>query len=328
MNKHVVIIKLLFVIIIGLFISCNLLGPKNENNPPEIISLFADTTMIVQEENTSIRCEAVDPNEDILHYSWETTRGTISGVGPSVTYIAPLKTGNYRITCYVDDEQGGKDTANLTISVVYEFKRDTIADIDENLYKAVRIGDQWWMAENLKVTHYNNGDAISSLNNNYNFDNKAGVFADVLDYANFRHKYGLNYNFYAIADERGLAPEGWHVATDDDWRILEDFIDSMCVIYNYSTTVSTKLIMSIYDWDFSSGIDVFEFCAYPVEGFEISPTSEQINWIQVGYRSKFWTASEYNDSTAWYRTIGGYYFDRLYVTKYYGMQVRCVKDSD
>ena len=309
-------------------ISCDLFDLQVENNIPYIYSFSAEYLRIYQENTTLVTCLANDQDSDILSYRWETTGGNISGVGSQVTYIAPLTAGNYRVDCYVDDRHGGLDTASLTISVIYHFKRDTIADIDGNLYKTVRIGDQWWMAENLKVTHYNNGDAISQLSSNYNFDNKAGVFADVLNDANYRDKYGLTYNFYAIADERGLAPEGWHVATDDDWRILEDFIDSMCVIYNYSTTVSTKLIMSIYDWDFSSGIDVFEFCAYPVEGFEISPTSEQINWIQVGYRSKFWTASEYNDSTAWYRTIGGYYFDRLYVTKYYGMQVRCVKDSD
>ena len=98
----------------------------------------------------------------------------------------------------------------------------------------------------------------------------------------------------------------------------------MSVIYDYP---ATGLIISKNDWYWDEGRDVFEFCAYPVEGFAYDPLSDGINWRPVGYTSRFWTASEYNNSTARYRSIHGVYLNRHYDIKYYGLQVRCVKDD-
>ena len=50
------------------------------------------------------------------------------------------------------------------------FESGTVTDIDGNLYQTVKIGDQWWMAENLKVTHYRNGDVIPNVTDGSEFD--------------------------------------------------------------------------------------------------------------------------------------------------------------
>lgn len=91
-----------------------------------------------------------------------------------------------------------------------------VKDIDGNVYKWIGIGPQVWMSENLKVTHFNNGDIIpiapDSIDNigdgyycNYNNDTLIGKI------------YGRLYNWSVIIDSRNICPVGWHVPTNDDW---------------------------------------------------------------------------------------------------------------
>lgn len=95
---------------------------------------------------------------------------------------------------------------------------NTVKDIDGNVYHTVTIGSQVWMVENLKVKHYNNGDPIGdgTLKSVAITDPIGQVYIYNNDMANFGD-YGFLYNWYAIADKRGLAPKGWHVATDGDF---------------------------------------------------------------------------------------------------------------
>jgi len=97
-----------------------------------------------------------------------------------------------------------------------------LTDHDGNEYNTVTIGDQVWMAENLKVTHYRNGDPISKIMDNSSWEN-----TDEGAYCNFNNNdanadtYGSLYNWHAANDRRELAPEGWRVPTDEDWKDLE-----------------------------------------------------------------------------------------------------------
>ncbi len=98
----------------------------------------------------------------------------------------------------------------------------TVTDIDGNVYRTVKIGNQWWMAENLKVTRYRNGEAIPEV-----IDNSAWAGLTTGACCNYNNDpsnttiYGLLYNWYAVNDLRGLAPEGWHVPADAEWKELE-----------------------------------------------------------------------------------------------------------
>ena len=88
---------------------------------------------------------------------------------------------------------------------------DTVTDIDGNVYNTVTIGDQVWMAENLKVTHYRNGDAI---NDQWAYgDNESNVAT-----------YGRLYSWHAVNDSRIIAPEGWHVSSSTEWQTLVDYL--------------------------------------------------------------------------------------------------------
>ena len=101
----------------------------------------------------------------------------------------------------------------------------TVTDIDGNVYQTVRIGDQLWMAENLRVTHYRNGDPILHVTDNAawfglltgaycSYDNDEGNVA----------AYGRLYNRYVVEDSQNIAPEGWHVPNDADWKQLEMYL--------------------------------------------------------------------------------------------------------
>ncbi len=80
-------------------------------------------------------------------------------------------------------------------------------DIDGNSYETVQIGDQLWMAENLKVTHYNNGDEIPNITNNGDWSSlSTGAYCDYDNNPTNSDTYGRLYNWYAVDDDRGICP--------------------------------------------------------------------------------------------------------------------------
>ena len=98
---------------------------------------------------------------------------------------------------------------------------DYMEDIDGNIYRIVKIGDQWWMAENLAVTHYRNGDAIPNVIKSGEWSNQtSGAYCVYDNDKKYANTYGFLYNWYAVDDNRNIAPVGWHVPTDSEWTEL------------------------------------------------------------------------------------------------------------
>ena len=99
-----------------------------------------------------------------------------------------------------------------------------ITDIDGNSYDTVRIGDQTWMAENLNVSRFQNGDVIPEAKSEREWvkagENKQPAWCYYNNDPSNSNKFGKLYNWYAVNDSRGLAPEGWHVAYSGDWSWL------------------------------------------------------------------------------------------------------------
>jgi uncharacterized protein (TIGR02145 family) len=96
-----------------------------------------------------------------------------------------------------------------------------VTDIDGNRYITVKIGDCWWMAENLKTTRYRNGDPITEIQG-------SDVWAELSaggtcyygnDTAHLR-VFGRLYNGFAVEDNRHIAPLGWHIPTREEWEEL------------------------------------------------------------------------------------------------------------
>ena len=105
-----------------------------------------------------------------------------------------------------------KATNTGTGSQVENVDSNIVRDVDGNIYKTIKIGNQWWMAENLKVIHYRNGDDIPNVAD-YNVWEKyrKGAYCNYGNDESNAVIYGRLYNFYAVKDSRGLAPAGWHV---------------------------------------------------------------------------------------------------------------------
>lgn len=99
-------------------------------------------------------------------------------------------------------------------------------DIDGNGYHTVDINGQIWVVENFKSTHYKNGELISNVTDQTEWLNllTGAICWYNNDKAQHHDTYGALYNWYAVNDSRGLAPEGWHVATDEEWTALKSYL--------------------------------------------------------------------------------------------------------
>ncbi len=107
-----------------------------------------------------------------------------------------------------------------------ELEYGTLTDQDGNIYKTITIGNQVWMAENLRTTKYNDGTAIPNVTGKSEWC--ALTTGAYCNYNNTKNvdtisTYGRIYNWYAVNTGK-LAPPGWHVPNDEDWRTLTDYL--------------------------------------------------------------------------------------------------------
>jgi uncharacterized protein (TIGR02145 family) len=101
----------------------------------------------------------------------------------------------------------------------------TVTDIDGNVYRTVIIGNQEWMAENLKVTHYRNGYDIPNVTDNATWASlSTGAYCEYDNNISNVATWGRLYNWYAAVDDGNIAPTGWHVPSDDEWKQLEMYL--------------------------------------------------------------------------------------------------------
>lgn len=126
--------------------------------------------------------------------------------------------------------QGGEILYKRVITAVdsitfYNVPLITVTDRDGNVYKTVKIGNQVWMAENLKVTRYRNGESITNLKEDNEWTSATfGAWCDYSNMAENGNKYGHLYNWYAVRDGRNIAPVGWHIPTDPEWTTLKNYL--------------------------------------------------------------------------------------------------------
>ena len=132
--------------------------------------------------------------------------------------------GTMSIMLEVKDTDGQTDTTSLQI-IVDSVAPGVVTDVDGNEYTTVKIGNQWWMVENLRVAHYRDGTSIPLVysNSSWALATKGAYCYYDLNSNNIT-EYGLLYNFHAVDNNKGLAPEGWHVASSEEWKELEMYL--------------------------------------------------------------------------------------------------------
>jgi len=203
----------------------------------------------------------------------------------------------------------------------------TITDVDGNIYATVKIGSQWWMTENLKVTSYNDGTKVRKI---VSLENDS-IWAQ-LDSAAFcikDERFGLLYNWFTVSDTRNIAPKGWHVPTDDDWKKLEVELGMSVSESNNTawrgTTEAEKLIIKS-----SVGWSLPEHFGSNSSGFTALPGGCRVfdGKFQASSNSAFWWTSSTNKEQVYYRNIDSKMrtIFRHFTYKQYGFSIRCVKD--
>lgn len=201
-----------------------------------------------------------------------------------------------------------------------EEEPEIVIDIDGNQYHVITIGTQDWLVENLKVTHYRNGDGIDPVTDNAAWEAlTTGAYSNYANDASSNTTYGRLYNFHAVADGRNIAPTGWHVATQDEWEILIAHLGgSFTAGGKLKETGTTHWLTPNTDATNSSG-----FTALP-GGFR----NYGGGYEDVKINGGWWTSTVQNTEDAWtyylnYQTADIYtYLD----PKRTGRSVRCIRD--
>ncbi len=210
-------------------------------------------------------------------------------------------------------------------------------DIDGNVYNTVTIGNQVWMKENLKVSKYRNGNAIPTNLTDSDWQNTtSGAYAIYNNDAANNTTYGKLYNWYTVADLRGLCPEGWHVPTDHDWNLLTIHLDAAadtsCDRCWSSSIAGGGKMKSTGTIQAGTGLWYFPNSdATNSSGFTGLPGGRRNpdgTYSQHGAYGNWWSSSEAGFSEAWDRFLSHSTgsLGRWYNIKQDGFSVRCLKD--
>jgi uncharacterized protein (TIGR02145 family) len=193
--------------------------------------------------------------------------------------------------------------------------QESVKDLDGNVYKTVNVGNQVWMAENLKVTRYSNGDPIPDIKDQkqWNLMN-SGACCDLNNDIACTKAFGLLYNWYTAADDRNVCPAGWHVASESEWIALVTFLAGED---KETVRTSGKLSPGIIQ------VNNIMFRVLP-EGFR----GFDGEFSGIGYGGGgWWSSTSAGQETAWYHNIDYNTAGRTRMEgrKKFGYNIRCIK---
>ena len=244
-----------------------------------------------------------------------TAGGNLSDTSRTYTELINGTRYYFRVTA-VDSAELESGFSNEVSAIPCEI----ITDYDGNTYQTVKIGNQIWMKENLKVTHYQNGDAIPEVTDNTAWSNlTTGAYCNYNNDPNNANIYGRLYNWYTVTDSRNLCPVGWHMPTDAEWTILTDFLGGESVAGGKMKEAGTTHWISP-----NTG-------ATNESGFTGLPGGNrnyrgEFNGINGG--GGWYSSTEYSTTVAWSRYLN---YDNASVSRnsfsrHDGFSVRCLKD--
>jgi uncharacterized protein (TIGR02145 family) len=191
------------------------------------------------------------------------------------------------------------------------------------------------MAENLKTVRYRNGDFITAIFSDTEWESTTtggyGVYENVT--AN-RVVYGPLYNWYAVTDARGLCPAGWHVPSDEEWTTLVTELDPLtcdsCIGGAHSLVAGGAMKSTGY---LGEGLGLWAFpnvAATNSSGFNGHPGGIRFNlgYGGIEFFGYWWSTTEGSSTAAWSRRLTNINSTviRDIPEKYIGCSVRCLKD--
>lgn len=183
----------------------------------------------------------------------------------------------------------------------------------------VRIGTQVWMARNLNVSRYRNGDPIPQVTDPTQWEDlTTGAWCYYENNTANRTTYGKLYNWYAVNDPRGLSPVGYHIPSDNEWTLLTTSLGGQGV-------AGGKMKATI-SWNSFPGISNTNSSRFT--GLSGGFRQYYGAFSSIGNYGYWWSSSEYSDGSVWIR---GLLYDygsvgRSYYDKQNGFSVRCLRD--
>lgn len=241
---------------------------------------------------------------------------TLSSLSPNTKYYVRAYATNSEGTAY------GNQLSFTTISGEFlnpNLSYGGMSDQEGNNYATIIVGSQEWMAENLNATTFSNGDSIPHVisSTQWRSLNNVGAYS-YPTISQMQSTAGVNlYNWFVISDPRNICPTGWHVPSNDEWLILNDYLGG--------TDAGGKM-KSISGWNTPnvSATNESGFSGLPA-GYR---NGEEGFFNSVGYQGAWWSSTSYNNFNA----IGRALFSNngsvssVNEDKGTGMSIRCIRD--
>ncbi|MCK5134507.1 MAG: hypothetical protein KAR19_01870 [Bacteroidales bacterium] len=262
-------------------------------------------------------CWSTSPNPDLTgNYTTDgggngSFTSILIGLDASTTYYVRAYATNGTGTAYGDE-----------ISFTTMDMGESVTDIDGNVYQTLVIGTQTWMAENLKVTHYANGDQIPQLTGilDWTATSEGAYCYYSNDISTYGTVYGALYNWIAVDDNRNICPDNWHVPGDAEWNVLIEFAGGSDIAGAKLKEVGNE------HWNGNEGsTNEFGFTALP--GGE---RDEDGGFSDIRVYGKWWTSdiADVFPTQRWNYSIfySGYKITKLRWYPNAGYSIRCIKD--
>ncbi|MCK4663242.1 MAG: fibrobacter succinogenes major paralogous domain-containing protein [Bacteroidales bacterium] len=341
MKKHKpLLLSLLAAITITGFIfifSCQKIELKRE------IKVTTNTVNNITTTTATARGNIIDLGEGIIQYgfcwstsqnptinNYKTKKGAIYSTASYTSNLSGLSSNTkYYVRAYATDING----TVYGNQVSFNTYQGTVSDYDGNNYNTAQIGNQIWMKENLKTTHYADGTALidgtaaGDISGDYTtkyyfaYDNNETNVAT----------YGRLYTWAAImngaassetipSSVQGICPDGWHVPSDAEWTELTDYLGGESVAGGKMKEVGTT------HWNSPNTGATNESGFFALPG---SYRNYSGNFENIGYTADFWSSTEYSSNFfAWGRKLSCDLESVFHTasTKSYGYSVRCVRN--
>jgi len=299
------------------------------------------TVELKEKYNPSLECSAkitFNGNDSVTQFGfcWSKTENptidsdklyckSLDGINFSGRFYSMTKNTKYYIKAFAYNKTGISYSSQIEV---------TTLNSDD-----IKIGSQQWNQKNLDVFTFRNGDSITQAKNLKEWNELSQMYNGGKPswcYYNFdeknREKYGKLYNWFAVNDSRGLAPNGYHIPSQQEWANLISFLGG-------GSNASVKLI-NTSGWAWNAGDNTSEFCALPGGYFD---PHEEFNhgvdyiFTDVGLHGYWWTSSTgalnfdeggrpvaYNVNLL--RGNNGPIKRVVDFWRNYGLSVRCIKD--
>jgi len=326
------------------FSSCN-----DKSNVAPIITLTTnsinDSSKIIAGDLAKIEFKIIADNDltklSITNLNNETLL-TFDSITKKTTFAYTFKSnaGTETYNIIAVDKVGFTSKYTFTVTTksnIATLKTGTLVAQDSNSYKTVTIGNQTWMAENLRTTVYRNGNSIPNVTDDTLWLNQTSgaycSYKNTTDQATIKQN-GLLYNWYAVNnDSLKLCPTGWHVATTADWDTLSTYLINYGYGYGGSGKDIAKSLANISGWNLSTesgeiGNKLTENNSSGFSAYAAGNRNEYSEFKDQGNNSYWWTATEFRTAYSYNRNVSAYTktLNSNMGFKTNGYSVRCVKD--